>query len=91
MRKQLDVIRPAKRERQLHSSLVDFRNSVEKILPLVRSLAALNDPVTLPEVTPKRPTAARNRATPAKISINVVCSLRRAVASASTLDMVRTA
>jgi ActR/RegA family two-component response regulator len=50
VRKQLGYLRPAKRERQLHRSLVDFRNSVEKILPLVGSLAALNDPVTLPEV-----------------------------------------
>jgi ActR/RegA family two-component response regulator len=50
VRKQLEFIRPAKRERQLHQSLVDFRNSLEKILPLVRSLAALNDPVTVPEI-----------------------------------------
>lgn len=50
VRKQLDIIRPAKRERQLHHSLVSFRNTVEKILPLVQSLAALNDPVTLPEI-----------------------------------------
>jgi DNA-binding response OmpR family regulator len=49
VRKQLDYIRPAKRERQLHQSLVAFRSAVEKILPLVQSLAALNDPVTLPE------------------------------------------
>jgi DNA-binding response OmpR family regulator len=50
VRKQLDYIRPAKRERQLHQSLVAFRSTVGKILPLVQSLTALNDPVTLPEV-----------------------------------------
>lgn len=50
VRKQLDFIRPAKRERHIHESLVSFRDTVEKILPLVQSLAALNDPVTLPEV-----------------------------------------
>ncbi len=47
--KQLRFIRPAKRERHLHQSLVSFRDSVEKILPLVESLSAMNDPVTLPE------------------------------------------
>jgi ActR/RegA family two-component response regulator len=49
VRKQLDVIRPAKRERRLHQSLVAFREAVEKILPLVQSAAALHDPVSLPE------------------------------------------
>lgn len=49
VRRQLDRIRPAKRERQLHESLVAFRESVEKVLPLVQSAAALNDPVPLPE------------------------------------------
>jgi DNA-binding NarL/FixJ family response regulator len=49
VRKQLDRIRPAKRERRLHQSLVAFRAAVEKILPLVQSAAALNDPVPLPE------------------------------------------
>jgi ActR/RegA family two-component response regulator len=47
--RQLERIRPAKRERQLHQSLVSFREAVEKVLPLVRSAAALNDPVPLPE------------------------------------------
>jgi ActR/RegA family two-component response regulator len=47
--KQLKAIRPAKRERLLHGSLVAFREAVEKILPLVQATAALNDPVTLPE------------------------------------------
>lgn len=49
VRRQLEHIGPAKRERQLHQSLVAFRETVEKILPLVQSAAALNDPVPLPE------------------------------------------
>jgi ActR/RegA family two-component response regulator len=48
VRRQLDRIRPAKRERRLHQSLVAFREAVEKVLPLVQSAAALNDPVPLP-------------------------------------------
>jgi hypothetical protein len=47
--RQLDRIRPAKRERRLHQSLVAFRGAVEKVLPLVESAAALNDPVPLPQ------------------------------------------
>jgi DNA-binding response OmpR family regulator len=47
VRRQLDRIRPARRERQLHQGLVAFRSAVEKVLPLVRSAAALNDPVPL--------------------------------------------
>jgi two-component system, NtrC family, nitrogen regulation response regulator NtrX len=46
--KQLDRIRPARRERHLHSELVAFRSAVEKILPLVKAAVALNDPVPLP-------------------------------------------
>jgi ActR/RegA family two-component response regulator len=46
--RQLDRIRPAKRERRLHAGLAAFRASVEKVLPLVQSSAALNDPATLP-------------------------------------------
>src|SRR5919201_1392939 len=49
VRRQLDRIVPAKRERRLHQSLVAFREAVEKVLPLVQSAAALNDPVPLPE------------------------------------------
>ncbi len=49
VRRQLDRIRPAKRERRLHQSLVAFREAVEKVLPLVQSAAALNDPLPLPE------------------------------------------
>jgi hypothetical protein len=49
VRKQLERIRPAKRERLLHARLVAFREAVEKVLPLARSAAALNDPLSLPE------------------------------------------
>jgi two-component system, NtrC family, nitrogen regulation response regulator NtrX len=49
VRRQLERIRPAKRARQLHQTLVAFHDVVEKILPLVQSAAALNDPVPLPE------------------------------------------
>jgi two-component system nitrogen regulation response regulator NtrX len=53
VRKQLDRIRPAKRERRLHRSLAAFREAVEKVLPLVQAAAALNDPVPLPEAVRK--------------------------------------
>jgi two-component system, NtrC family, nitrogen regulation response regulator NtrX len=49
VRRQLERIRPAKRERRLHHSLVAFREAVDKIVPLVQSTAALNDPVPLSE------------------------------------------
>jgi ActR/RegA family two-component response regulator len=49
VRRQLERIRPAKRERQLHRTLVAFREAVEKTLPLVQSAAALNEPVPLPD------------------------------------------
>ncbi len=48
VRRQLERIRPAKRERRLHQDLVAFREAVEKVLPLVQSAAALNDPAPLP-------------------------------------------
>jgi ActR/RegA family two-component response regulator len=48
VRKQLNHIRPAKRERRLHQSLVAFRDAVGKVLPLVQAAAALQDPVPLP-------------------------------------------
>ena len=48
VRRQLDRIRPARRERRFHDGLVAFRASVEKVLPLVQASAALNDPVPLP-------------------------------------------
>jgi hypothetical protein len=47
VRKQLDYLRPAKRERQFHRTLAEFRATIEKILPLVRTAAAVNDPVPL--------------------------------------------
>jgi two-component system nitrogen regulation response regulator NtrX len=47
--RQLEFVRPAKRERRLHASLAAFREAVEKALPLVQAAAALNDPVPLPE------------------------------------------
>ncbi len=49
VRRQLDKIGPAKRERELQRSLRAFRDSVEKILPLVRTAAAMNDPVPFTE------------------------------------------
>ncbi len=48
VRRQLDRIRPARRERLLHEGLLAFRSSVEKVLPLVQASAALNEPVPLP-------------------------------------------
>ncbi len=47
--KQLDRIHPAKRQRELNRTLASFREAVEKILPVVRTTAAFNDPVPLPE------------------------------------------
>ncbi len=49
VRRQLEILRPAKRERRLHRGLVAFREAVAKVLPLVQAAAALNDPVPLPE------------------------------------------
>lgn len=49
VKKQLARIIPAKRHRQFNNSLFAFREAVEKVLPLVQSAAALNDPVPLPE------------------------------------------
>lgn len=49
VRKQLDRIVPAKRQRAFNQSLKDFREAVEKILPLVQTSAALTDPVPLPQ------------------------------------------
>ena len=48
VRRQLERIRPARQARRLHLALVDFRASVEKVLPLVQTTAALHDPVSLP-------------------------------------------
>lgn len=49
VRKQLEKIRPAKRQREIHQALAAFRSAVEQVLPLVRSSAALTDPVPIPQ------------------------------------------
>jgi DNA-binding NarL/FixJ family response regulator len=48
VRKQLDRIRPAKHQRELNRRLAAFREAVEKVLPIVQTSAAFNDPVPLP-------------------------------------------
>ncbi|HKB34936.1 MAG TPA: response regulator [Gemmataceae bacterium] len=48
VRHQLDRIRPARRQKRLHAGLVAFREAVERVLPLVETAAALNDPLSLP-------------------------------------------
>lgn len=47
VRRQLDRVVPLKRQRELNRTLAEFRDAVEKILPLVRGSAALNEPVPL--------------------------------------------
>jgi hypothetical protein len=47
--RQLERIRPARRQKRLHVGLVSFREAVERVLPLVQTAAALNDPLSLPE------------------------------------------
>ncbi len=47
VRRQLDLIRPARRQRILNERLAAFREAVQKVMPLVESAAALNDPVPL--------------------------------------------
>ena len=49
VRRQLERIVPAKRQRQFINTLFAFREAVEKVLPLVQSSAAMNDRVPLPE------------------------------------------
>jgi ActR/RegA family two-component response regulator len=49
VRRQLERIRPAKQQRELNRRLAAFREAVEKVLPIVRTSAAFNDPVPLPE------------------------------------------
>jgi ActR/RegA family two-component response regulator len=49
VRRQLERIIPAKRHREFMRGLLQFRESVEQILPLVQSTSALNDPVPLPD------------------------------------------
>jgi hypothetical protein len=48
IRKQLTRLIPAKRRRELNASLAAFRSAVEKVVPLVQSATAINDPVPLP-------------------------------------------
>ena len=48
VRRQLNYIRPAKRERRIHQGLVQFRSAIDQIMPLMESLGVLTDPVTLP-------------------------------------------
>jgi two-component system, NtrC family, nitrogen regulation response regulator NtrX len=47
--RQLERIIPAKRQRHFTQSLLAFRESIEKVLPLVQGSTTLNDPVPLPE------------------------------------------
>ncbi len=49
VRRQLERIRPAKQQRELNRTLAAFRESVEKVLPIVRTAAAFNDPVPMPD------------------------------------------
>lgn len=49
VRRQLERIIPAKHHREFMQGLLQFRQSVEQILPLVQSTSTLNDPVPLPE------------------------------------------
>jgi two-component system nitrogen regulation response regulator NtrX len=48
IRKQLTRLIPAKRRRELNESLAAFRSAVEKVVPVVQSATAINDPVPLP-------------------------------------------
>jgi two-component system nitrogen regulation response regulator NtrX len=49
VRSQLDRIRPARHARALNRAATEFRAAVQNVLPLVRTAAAFNDPVPLPE------------------------------------------
>lgn len=49
VKRQLDRIMPAKRQRQFTRSLQTFRDSLEKVLPLVQGASQLNEPVPLSE------------------------------------------
>jgi ActR/RegA family two-component response regulator len=48
VRRQLERIRPLRRERHVQAGLVAFRAAVAQVLPLVQTAAALTDPVPLP-------------------------------------------
>src|SRR4029078_11841619 len=47
--RQLECIHPAKRQRELTRSRAAFREAVERVLPIVHTAAAFNDPVPLTE------------------------------------------
>src|ERR1051325_3502356 len=47
VRRQLDLLRPAKQMRHLHKTFVAFRDAVQQVVPLVQSATALNEPVPL--------------------------------------------
>ncbi len=49
VQRQLERIRPARQQRRLMQQLSLFRETVQKILPLVESANALRDPLSLPE------------------------------------------
>lgn len=49
VQRQLDKLRPVKRERLVQKQLQAFRSAVEQVLPLVRTAAALRDTVPLAE------------------------------------------
>jgi ActR/RegA family two-component response regulator len=49
VRRQLERIRPSKRERQVYQGLVAFREALQQVLALVPTASALQETVTLPE------------------------------------------
>lgn len=49
IKRQLDRIIPAKRQKLLDHKLSIFREAIEKALPLVQASSSLNDPVPLPD------------------------------------------
>jgi ActR/RegA family two-component response regulator len=49
VRHQLDLIRPAKRQRRIDQGLRSFRAALEQVLPLVQAASALHDPLPLPD------------------------------------------
>jgi hypothetical protein len=48
VKKQIDRIRPARREKRFNQGLATFRATLEQVLPLVQAATALQDPVPLP-------------------------------------------
>ena len=95
--RQLERIRPAKRQRELNRSLAAFREAVEKVLPLVRGAAALNDPVPLTDAVrglfrfAMRGTGAADGALLVRhISADGVETATAFAPDGSTLDVART-